>query len=53
MLTAVIENVGSDALNAKKERGAEGITVKQINVPKTVIILLQIFSYSKYKSAAT
>ena len=47
MLTAVIENVDSATLNAKKERGKDGITVKQRNVPRTVITSIGELTYKR------
>ena len=47
MLTAVIENVDSATLKAKKERGKDGITVKQRNVPRTVITSIGELTYKR------
>jgi len=37
ILTAVIEETDKAILGAKKERKSDGITVKQRNVPRTII----------------
>ena len=36
MLSAVVESVDAATLQAKKERGKDGITVKQRNVSRTI-----------------
>ena len=47
ILSAVIEETDSAVLNAKKERKLDGITVKQRNVPRTVITLLGELHYKR------
>ena len=40
ILSAVIEEIDSAVLNAKKERKIDGITIKQRNIPRTVVTSL-------------
>jgi hypothetical protein len=43
----VIENVDSATLKAKKERSKDGITIKQRNVPRTVITSIGELTYKR------
>ena len=47
LLSAVIEETDSAVLNAKKERKLDGITVKQRNVPRTVVTSLGELNYKR------
>lgn len=47
MLSAVVENVDAATLQAKKERGKDGITVKQRNVPRTVTTSICELTYKR------
>lgn len=47
ILSAVIEETDSAVLNAKKERKHDGITVKQRNVPRTVVTSLGELKYKR------
>jgi len=47
ILTAVIEETDKAILGAKKERKADGITVKQRNVPRTIITSLGELNYKR------
>ena len=47
MLSAVVENVDAATLQAKKERGKDGITVKQKNAPRTVTTSIGELTYKR------
>ena len=47
LLSAVIEETDSAVLNAKKERKIDGITIKQRNVPRTVLTSLGELSFKR------
>ena len=47
LLSAVIEETDSAILNAKKDRKTDGITVKQRNVPRTVITSLGELKFNR------
>lgn len=47
ILSAVIDETDTAVLNAKKERKLDGITVKQRNVPRTVITSLGELNYKR------
>ena len=47
LLSAAVEEVDTAVLHAKQERHLDGITVKQKNVPRTVVTSLGEFTYKR------
>jgi len=47
MLSAVVESVDAATLQAKKERGKDGITVKQRNVSRTIVTSIGELTYKR------